>query len=237
MRADPKLGFVQTRWTFTNGYDNLLCWVQMICLNYHFAVEQRARSFCRTFFGFNGTGGVWRRAAMERAGGWSVDSTVEDMDLSIRTYLLGWKFKYLHWVRCPNELPPTLSAYKTQQYRWNSGPMVVLKAMLRRVWATDAVGLGDRLSCTYFFFRFIYSAWLTIISLMCPVIVIWLDPWEWKPAPLFFLISGNTAAAVFVWLTPFFWPYFLFQVCRFLFLFLFVCVQYSACFCLFEQLF
>jgi hypothetical protein len=61
--------------------------------------------------------------------------------------------RYLHWVSCPNELPPTLSAYKTQQYRWNSGPMVVIKGLLGRIWSTDRVGLLDRLSCTYFFFR------------------------------------------------------------------------------------
>jgi hypothetical protein len=67
--------------------------LQMICLEYHFAVEQRARSYLRTFYGFNGTGGVWRRQAMEEAGSWNMDSTVEDMDLSLRAYLQGWKFK------------------------------------------------------------------------------------------------------------------------------------------------
>ena len=65
----------------------------MICLDFHFAVEQRARSYLRTFYGFNGTGGVWRRQAMEEAGSWNMDSTVEDMDLSLRAYLQGWKFK------------------------------------------------------------------------------------------------------------------------------------------------
>lgn len=67
--------------------------MQQVCLNYHFAVEQRARSWLRTFFGFNGTAGVWRRTAMEQAGGWNMESTVEDMDLSLRAYLNGWKFK------------------------------------------------------------------------------------------------------------------------------------------------
>ena len=69
------------------------CRVQAVCLNFHFAVEQRSRSFLRTFFGFNGTAGVWRRTAMEQAGGWNMESTVEDMDLSLRAYLNGWKFK------------------------------------------------------------------------------------------------------------------------------------------------
>lgn len=61
--------------------------------------------------------------------------------------------RYLHWVACPSELPPTLAAYKTQQYRWNSGPMVVIKSLVRRIWTTDRVGFIDRLSCTYFFLR------------------------------------------------------------------------------------
>lgn len=117
------------------------CRMQQVCLTYHFAVEQRARSFLRTFFGFNGTAGVWRRTAMEQAGGWNMESTVEDMDLSLRAYLNGWKFKYLHWVGCPNELPPTMSAYKTQQYRWNSGPMVVIKQLVS-IWA--ATGQEER---------------------------------------------------------------------------------------------
>ncbi|WIA17795.1 hypothetical protein OEZ85_009307 [Tetradesmus obliquus] len=212
MQQDSRLGFVQGRWSFTNGYDNMLCWMQQVCLNYHFAVEQRARSWLRTFFGFNGTAGVWRRTAMEQAGGWNMESTVEDMDLSLRAYLNGWKFKYLHWVGCPNELPPTMSAYKTQQYRWNSGPMVVIKQLVTRIWTTDAVTFWDRISCSYFFFRFIYSAFLTVICLVCPAIVIWLDPWSWTWAPMAFLIAGNTSAACFVWFAGLlFWPYFLMQ--------------------------
>jgi beta-mannan synthase len=115
-------------------------------------------------------------------------------------------------VHCPNELPPTLSAYKTQQFRWNSGPMVVLKEMLSTVWTTDKVNLGDRLSCSYFFFRFIYSAFLTVVCVGCPAVVIWLDPWKWDWPNLLFLVSGNTSALVFWWLVgPLFWPYFLFQ--------------------------
>eukprot|EP00775_Hariotina_reticulata_P008524 gene8524-8706_t len=212
MQRDRKLAFVQTRWCFTNAYDNLLCWCQAVCLNYHFAVEQRARSFLQTFFGFNGTAGIWRRTAMEQAGGWNMDSTVEDMDLSLRAYLNGWKFKYLHWVSCPNELPPTMSAYKTQQYRWNSGPMVVVKQLIRRIWTTTAVTLLDRISCSYFFFRFIYSAFLTIICLLCPAVVVWLDPWQWGWAPTLFLVSGNMTALSFIWFAGvLFWPYCLLQ--------------------------
>lgn len=75
------------------GHVACACRAQAVSLNFHFAVEQRSRSFLRTFFGFNGTAGVWRRTAMEQAGGWNMESTVEDMDLSLRAYLNGWKFK------------------------------------------------------------------------------------------------------------------------------------------------
>lgn len=96
-------------------------------LAFHFAVEQRARSFLGQFFNFNGTAGVWRIKAINDAGGWESDTVVEDMDLSLRVYLKGWRSIYLHDVCCPNELPSTLSAYKTQQFRWLSGPMQIVR--------------------------------------------------------------------------------------------------------------
>ena len=124
MMRDDNVAFVQTRWTFTNS-SSLLTWAQKVGLEFHFAVEQRARSFLGQFFNFNGTAGVWRIKAINDAGGWESDTVVEDMDLSLRVYLRGWRSLYLHDVCCPNELPSTLSAYKTQQFRWLSGPMQV----------------------------------------------------------------------------------------------------------------
>lgn len=86
-------------WNLYYGHTFCVCRAQAVSLNFHFAVEQRSRSFLRTFFGFNGTAGVWRRTSMEQAGGWNMESTVEDMDLSLRAYLNGWKFKCV-WGRC-----------------------------------------------------------------------------------------------------------------------------------------
>jgi hypothetical protein len=213
LERDPRLAFVQARWTFeTNAGQNLLTWAQRVGMDFHFAVEQRARAALGTFFGFNGTAGTWRRAALERSGSWSVSTTVEDMDLSLRAYLMGWRFAYLHWVCCASELPPTFSAYRTQQRRWQAGPMQVLKQLIGRVWTSRGVKLRDRLSCTYFFFRFLYSGFLTVVCLLCPAVVLWLDPWEWAAPQIAFLVAGNASAVVLVWFCGLlFWPYFLFQ--------------------------
>eukprot|EP00879_Flechtneria_rotunda_P007610 GHRR01007982.1.p1 GENE.GHRR01007982.1~~GHRR01007982.1.p1 ORF type:complete len:370 (+),score=108.52 GHRR01007982.1:430-1539(+) len=133
MVRDDNLAFVQTCWTFTNS-DSLLTWAQKVGLDFHFAVEQRARSFLGHFFNFNGTAGVWRVQAINDAGGWESDTVVEDMDLSLRVYLKGWRSIYLHDVKCPNELPSTLSAYKTQQFRWLSGPMQIVRKSFKNIW-------------------------------------------------------------------------------------------------------
>ncbi len=78
--------------------------------------------------------GVWRIKAINDAGGWESDTVVEDMDLSLRVYLRGWRSIYLHDVKCPNELPSTLSAYKTQQFRWLSGPMQIVRKSFANIW-------------------------------------------------------------------------------------------------------
>ena len=78
--------------------------------------------------------GVWRIEAINDAGGWESDTVVEDMDLSLRVYLKGWRSIYLHDVKCPNELPSTLSAYKTQQFRWLSGPMQIVRKSFANIW-------------------------------------------------------------------------------------------------------
>jgi cellulose synthase/poly-beta-1,6-N-acetylglucosamine synthase-like glycosyltransferase len=78
--------------------------------------------------------GVWRIKAINDAGGWESDTVVEDMDLSLRVYLKGWRSIYLHDVKCPNELPSTLSAYKTQQFRWLSGPMQIVRKSFANIW-------------------------------------------------------------------------------------------------------
>ena len=136
--TDPKIGMVQTRWTHINRSYSLLTEVEAILLDGHFVLEHSARSRSGVFFNFNGTAGMWRRAAIDEAGGWQHDTLTEDTDLSYRAQLKGWKFLYLQDVECPAELPVEMTAFKTQQARWAKGLIQVAKKILPRVLASDA---------------------------------------------------------------------------------------------------
>ncbi|MGE5263004.1 MAG: cellulose synthase family protein [Acidobacteriota bacterium] len=121
LTADPRLGLVQTRWAHLNAGYSPLTHAQSIALDGHFIVEQTARSRNGLFFNFNGTAGVWRRACIEQCGGWHGDTLSEDLDLSYRAQLLGWKFIFLPDLASPAEIPPQIHAFKRQQYRWAKG--------------------------------------------------------------------------------------------------------------------
>jgi cellulose synthase/poly-beta-1,6-N-acetylglucosamine synthase-like glycosyltransferase len=136
--TDPKVGMVQTRWTHINRNYSVLTEVEAILLDGHFVLEHSARSRSGVFFNFNGTAGMWRRCAIDEAGGWQHDTLTEDTDLSYRAQLQGWKFVYLQDVECPAELPVEMTAFKTQQARWAKGLIQVSKKILPRVLASDA---------------------------------------------------------------------------------------------------
>ena len=127
------LGLVQTRWGHINEGYSSLTELQAFGLNGHFVVEQTARNLAGSFINFNGTAGVWRRRCIENAGGWSADTLTEDLDLSFRAQMKGWKFKYLPNVVSPAELPVVMSAIKSQQYRWNKGGAETARKHLWRV--------------------------------------------------------------------------------------------------------
>ena len=130
---DSKTAMVQTRWTYLNADYSLLTEVERILLDGHFVVEHGARSRRGTFFNFNGTGGIWRRAAIEDAGGWQHDTLTEDTDLSYRAQLRGWRFVYLPAIGCASELPVEMNSFKSQQARWAKGLMQTAKKILPRV--------------------------------------------------------------------------------------------------------
>uniref|UniRef100_A0A0D3BZ05 Glycosyltransferase 2-like domain-containing protein n=1 Tax=Brassica oleracea var. oleracea TaxID=109376 RepID=A0A0D3BZ05_BRAOL len=102
-------------------------------LNYHFMAEQQSGSTRHAFFGFNGTAGVWRIAAMEEAGGWKDRTTVEDMDLAVRVGLLGWKFVFINDVEVKSELPSQFKAFRFQQHRWSCGPANLFRKMTMEI--------------------------------------------------------------------------------------------------------
>lgn len=137
LAADPKVGMVQTRWTYLNRHYSALTEIEAILLDGHFVIEHGARSRRGIFFNFNGTAGVWRRATIDDAGGWEHDTLTEDTDLSYRAQLRGWQFLYLPKIECPSELPVEMNAFKTQQARWAKGLIQTAKKTLPRVFDSD----------------------------------------------------------------------------------------------------
>jgi len=135
--TDPHVGMVQTRWSHINRNYSFLTEVEAILLDGHFVLEHSARARSHVFFNFNGTAGVWRRQAIEEAGGWQHDTLTEDTDLSYRAQLKGWKFIYRQDVECPAELPVEMTAFKTQQARWAKGLIQTGKKILPRVLKSD----------------------------------------------------------------------------------------------------
>lgn len=131
--ADPTVGMAQARWSHLNRDASLLTHCQAMLLDGHFVIEHAARNRSGRFFNFNGTAGMWRRAAIAAAGGWQHDTITEDMDLSYRAQLAGWKFVYAPHVSAPAELPCDMNSFKGQQYRWAKGSIQTARKLLRTV--------------------------------------------------------------------------------------------------------
>ena len=135
--ADPKVGMVQARWGHINQDYSLLTKIQSILLDGHFVLEHGGRNRAGRFFNFNGTAGMWRREAIDDAGGWQHDTLTEDLDLSYRAQLRGWKFVFLPDVVSPAEVPVEMNAFKSQQHRWAKGSIQTCKKLLPRILQAD----------------------------------------------------------------------------------------------------
>ncbi|MGI8820994.1 MAG: cellulose synthase family protein [Chthoniobacterales bacterium] len=135
--TNPKVGMIQTRWGHLNRKYSLLTRVQAMFLDGHLLLEQTARSRSGRFFNFNGTAGLWRRSCIEEAGGWQHDTLTEDLDLSYRAQLAGWKFIFLPDVITPAELPVDMNGFKSQQHRWTKGSVQTCKKLLPTIWRSN----------------------------------------------------------------------------------------------------
>lgn len=142
---DSAIGVVQTRWGHINRNYSLLTKVQAFALDMHFTLEQVGRNWGGHFINFNGTAGVWRKTCIEDAGNWEGDTLTEDLDLSYRAQLKGWKFKYLEDVETPAELPVVMSAVRSQQFRWNKGGAENFQKMIKKVFKSPDINLKTRL--------------------------------------------------------------------------------------------
>ncbi|MBD2766827.1 glycosyltransferase [Hymenobacter sp. BT664] len=131
---DENIGVVQTRWGHLNQAESLLTRLQAFGLDAHFLIEQVGRTFAGFFINFNGTGGVWRRRCIANAGGWHTDTLTEDLDLSYRAQLRGWRFVYRPEIVVPAELPAAMDALKSQQFRWTKGGAETARKHLGALW-------------------------------------------------------------------------------------------------------
>jgi cellulose synthase/poly-beta-1,6-N-acetylglucosamine synthase-like glycosyltransferase len=135
--TDPGVGMVQARWGHLNRAYSLLTQAQAILLDGHFVIEHTARNRSGRFFNFNGTAGLWRRKAIEDGGGWQHDTLTEDLDLSYRAQLAGWRFVYLLDVVAPAEVPVEMNAFKSQQHRWAKGSIQTALKLLPLIRRAD----------------------------------------------------------------------------------------------------
>jgi cellulose synthase/poly-beta-1,6-N-acetylglucosamine synthase-like glycosyltransferase len=195
--TDPKVGMVQARWGHLNKDFSLLTRLQALFLDGHLVLEQTARSRDGEFLNFNGTAGIWRRSAITESGGWEHDTLTEDLDLSYRAQLKGWKFIYLKDVVVPAELPPDMDGFKSQQHRWTKGSIQVCKKILGDVWRSD-IPLRLKLEATaHLTSNFAYLLTLCTLVLMYPANFVMGSSWHkavFVDVPVFFFASLSVVA-------------------------------------------
>jgi len=168
---DPTIGVVQTRWGHINKDYSILTELQAFGLNGHFAIEQGGRTASGHFINFNGTGGIWRKQCIADAGGWEHDTLTEDLDLSYRAQIFGWKFKYCEDVIAPAELPITMSALKNQQHRWMKGGAECFIKMWKRLLTAKNVKFMDRVhGLSHLFNSSLFMFILTLSMLSLPIL-------------------------------------------------------------------
>ncbi len=170
--TDADIGMVQVRWEHLNRDYSMLTEMEAMMLDGHFVIEHTARHRSGRFFNFNGTAGIWRREAIVDAGGWSHDTLTEDMDLSYRAQLRGWKFIYLKDVVSPAELPVEMNSFKSQQFRWAKGSIQVAKKLLPTIWRAN-VPLGVKMEAFFHLTNnFAYPLLLMLSILLLPNLLV-----------------------------------------------------------------
>jgi cellulose synthase/poly-beta-1,6-N-acetylglucosamine synthase-like glycosyltransferase len=170
--AEPEIGMVQTRWTHLNRNYSMLTQIEAILLDAHFVMEQGARSRSGEFFNFNGTAGMWRLKAIVDGGGWQHDTLTEDTDLSYRSQMAGWKFKYLPDVECPSELPIEMTAFKTQQARWAKGLIQVSIKILPLVFKSNISRRNKREAVQHLTANLSYPLMVIMTAFLLPAMVV-----------------------------------------------------------------
>lgn len=170
---DRHIGVVQARWGHLNKEYSLLTKMQAFALDAHFTLEQAGRNSRGHFINFNGTAGIWRKSCIEDAGNWQGDTLTEDMDLSFRAQLNNWKFKFVEAVETPAELPVSMSAIRTQQFRWNKGGAENFQKMIRKVWRNPQLSWSTKYHATvHLLSSSMFLGVLTVAILSVPMLYI-----------------------------------------------------------------
>ncbi|HEV8081499.1 MAG TPA: cellulose synthase family protein [Chitinophagaceae bacterium] len=202
---DQSIGMVQTKWGHINKDSSLLANLQAIALDGHFSVEQQGRNAAGYFINFNGTAGVWRKQSILDAGNWQSDTLTEDFDLSYRAQMKGWQFKYLEDFITPAELPPFVSALKSQQFRWTKGGAETARKNMRSLFASK-LSLSVKLHGA---FHLIYSLGFISIIIYTLLSVPLLFVKEFYPDyNLLFKISSLIGISFLIYILHYFISYF-----------------------------
>jgi len=165
------VAFVQARWTHLNREYSFLTRLQSLAIDAHFLVEQDARSQGGYWFNFNGTAGIWRREAIEAAGGWTADTLTEDLDLSYRAFLNGWGALYMRDLEVPAEIPVSFTAYRRQQYRWARGSLECAQRLIPQVWRSP-VSFLKKLEASLHLTGYAVHIVLFGLSILCPFVLL-----------------------------------------------------------------
>jgi cellulose synthase/poly-beta-1,6-N-acetylglucosamine synthase-like glycosyltransferase len=195
--TDPKVALVQARWGHINQNYSLLTKIQSILLDGHFVLEHGGRNRSGLFFNFNGTAGIWRRTAIDDAGGWQHDTLTEDLDLSYRAQLRGWRFVFLQELVAPAEVPVEMNAFKSQQHRWAKGSIQTCRKLLPTILQSN-LPLGVKAEAFFHLSaNFNYLLMCVLSVLMAPSMVIRYNMGWYEmlliDVPLFFAATASVA--------------------------------------------
>jgi len=188
---DPKVAFVQARWSFGGPVKNLFASALALLIDRHFFVQKPTRAFVGNVTTFNGSAGIWRRSAVDEAGGWSADTLTEDLDLSYRCALRGWRGAYVHRVAVVNEIPGHMRAFKAQQHRWAKGNAQCFKSLTGRVMASRGV-LRDKWDEAFLLAGYAIHPILLTNLILWPWAVLYMD------RTLFWVLQAFMGVAILV---------------------------------------
>ncbi len=200
--SDPRIGMVQTRWSHANRDDGLLTQVQGLMLDTHLTVEQVGRSRLGCFINFNGTAGVWRAAAIRDAGNWSDATLTEDLDLSYRAQLRGWRFLYLDEIMASGELPDNMRGFRSQQFRWTKGGAQTAAHLLPLVLRSKLGWRAKLHACAHLLETSVYMVFLLLVLSTVPMAALEIEEIDVSWTIPLALFAMSMSALVFVYLAP-----------------------------------